>query len=215
MRTRPLAFSLVVVALALSALSPAVCAAAVGPADLVIALDMRLRQVHADSGLTAIERRRWFRGLLDQGLDFPAISHFDLGRHWLAASDAVRQEFSGVFEDYVVQSLDGRLGEYIRGALRVMATRADGERVTIASTLIDYSETAPPATVEWRVLDTPGGLRITDVSLAGISLALSYRDEFIAVIDRHSGQVSSLISELRGKLDARPSASALNINSGR
>jgi len=213
MRTRLLALSLMVVALALPALSPAVSAAVTNPAALVIELDKRLWQVHADSSLTAIERQRRFHGLLDEGFDFSTISHLVLGRYWLTTSDEVRREFSDVFEDYVVKTLDGRLGEYVRGSLRVTATRADGEHDTVVSTAIDYSETAAPATVEWRVMDTPRGLRVIDVSVAGVSLALSYREQFIAVIDRHSGQVSSLISELRGKLDARPNAESLSNNS--
>ena len=215
MCTKPFALSLIVVALAMPALSSAVNAGAPNPVALVTELDMRLRQVHADSGLTTMERQRRFRGLLEQGFDFSTISHFVLGRYWLAASDQVRQEFSGVFVDYVVQSLDGRLGEYIRGSLNVTGTRAEGAHDTVVSTVIDYSETAPPAMVDWRVMDTPGGLKVTDVSLAGMSLALTYRDQFVSVIDHHDGQVSSLISELRGKLDTRPNAGALSNNSGR
>jgi ABC-type transporter MlaC component len=44
---------------------------------------------------------------------------------------------------------------------------------------------------------TPSGLRILDVTIAGASMAATYRDEFSAVVERN-GRMTALIAALRG-----------------
>jgi phospholipid transport system substrate-binding protein len=212
MGIRSAAFRFLVIAIALPTLCPSAKAAAADPAALVTELGVQLRQVLGDSGLTPIQRQQRFRGLLDAGFDFPTISRFVLGRYWQTANDAHRQEFSNVFEDYVIQSLSGRFGEYSGESMKVMATRLEGERSTVVSTAIIHPNGAPPAKVDWRVLNTPNGFKIADVSVSGISMALSYREQFAAVIDHDGGQISTLISDLREKLNGQPNKSASTSN---
>ena len=208
MGIQSLALRLLIVAVALPALTSTVRATSVDPSALVTELGVQLRQVLGDNSLTPIQRQQRFRRLLDEGFDFPTISRFVLGRYWQTANDAYRQEFSGVFEDYVIQSLSGRFGEYSGESMKVTATRTEGERSTIVSTAIIHPNGAPPAKVDWRVLNTPNGFKIADVSVSGISMALSYREQFAAVIDHDGGQISTLISDLREKLGGQPNRSA-------
>jgi phospholipid transport system substrate-binding protein len=97
----------------------------------------------------------------------------------------------------------------------VTAARAEGDRNTIVSTAIGRPNDPPPTPVDWRVLDTQNGFKITDVSISGISLALSFREQFAAVIDHSSGRLSVLVSMLRSKLDAQPNGSTLSNNSAK
>lgn len=206
MRLRLLALCLLVG----TATGPAFGAAAAtaDPSALVVGLSVQLRQILADGSLTPSERQQRFRGLLDAGFDFPRISRFVLGHYWQGSSDASRQQFAAVFEDYVIQSLGGRLSDYSGESMNVTAARAESDRDTLVSTAIIHPDGSPPAKVDWQVLDTPGGLKITDVSVAGISMVISYRDQFAAVMDRDGGQISALIADLRAKLDEQPSSSA-------
>jgi phospholipid transport system substrate-binding protein len=215
MQIRPLALSLVVFATALPALSSAVSAAAADPSALVTGLDRQLKAVIADSSLTPIERQRRFRGLLDDSFDFATISHFVLGHYWLVASAASRQEFSAAFEDYVIQTFGGKMGEYSGQTMIVTSAHGEGDHNTIVSTTIGRPSDPPPTPVDWRVLDTPNGFKVTDVSISGISLALSFREQFAAVIDHSSGHLSALVSILRSKLDTQPSEAALSNNSAK
>jgi phospholipid transport system substrate-binding protein len=188
-------------AVVLPALCPTAGAAAADPSALVTELGAQMRQVLEDKGLTPAERQQRFGVILDDGFDFPTISRFVLGRYWQTSSEGVRHEFGGVFEAYVLQSLSGRFDEYSGESMIVTATRVESERSTIVSTAIVHPNGTPPAKVDWRVLSTPHGLKIADVSISGISMALSYRDQFVAVIDRDGGQPAALISDLREKLN--------------
>jgi ABC-type transporter MlaC component len=83
----------------------------------------------------------------------------------------------------------------------VTGTRVENERSTIVSTTIAQPNGAPSVIVDWRVQNTPIGLKIADVTVSGISLALTYREQIAAVVDHDDGQTTSLIPTLRRKLD--------------
>ena len=55
----------------------------------------------------------------------------------------------------------------------------------------------PEVRVDWRVRRTGGAYRIVDVTVEGVSLAITQRDEFAAVIRSNGGQVEGLLSALR------------------
>jgi phospholipid transport system substrate-binding protein len=200
MRIRSLALGLLaaVSGLALCAQSGA---ATVDPAALVTSFDAQIRQVLGDGSLSPLERRQRFRDILDQRADFPRISCFVLGNNWPGSSDSFRQEFSHVFEDYVIQSLTARFAEYSGDVMTVTGTRAEGEHSTVVMTMFAYPSGAPVARVDWRLRNTPDGFKIEDVSDSGVSLAQTYREEFAAVISHDGGQVTALIPEMREKLD--------------
>jgi phospholipid transport system substrate-binding protein len=213
MPIRSYALGALVLAFVLPALCPTAGAAAADPSALVTELGAQMRQVLGDKSLTPVERQQRFGVLLDDGFDFPTISRFVLGHYWQTSSEGFRHEFSGVFEAYVLQSLSGRFDDYSGESMVVTATHVESERSTIVSTAIVHPNGTPPAKVDWRVLSTANGFKIADVSVSGISMALSYRDQFVAVIDRDGGQPAALISDLREKLekptnDSRPSNSA-------
>jgi len=50
--------------------------------------------------------------MLRQDFDLPEICRFVLGPYWRVASDAQRQEFGGLLEDYIVQVYGRRLASY-------------------------------------------------------------------------------------------------------
>jgi phospholipid transport system substrate-binding protein len=178
------------------------------PSALVTELGAQVKLVLADNTLSPIERQQHFRVLLDQDFDFPTISRFVLGQYWQGSSDSFRQEFAGVFEDYVIQSLSASLARYAGESIDITGTRVEGERSTIVSSTINHPNGGPPDAVNWRIQNTQAGYKIADVDISGVSMALTYREQFVAVIDRHGGQVAALIPALREKLDGPPSDSA-------
>jgi ABC-type transporter MlaC component len=80
-------------------------AATADPSALVASIGAQINQVLGDGSLSPTERRQRFHDLIDQRADFPRISCFVLGNYWPGSSDAFRQEFGRVFEDYVIQSM--------------------------------------------------------------------------------------------------------------
>ncbi len=57
-----------------------------------------------------------------------------------------------------------------------------------------------PVRVDWRVHDIDSSYKIRDVLVEGISMSVTHRDEFSAVIRNHGGNVDGLLDALRGKV---------------
>jgi phospholipid transport system substrate-binding protein len=51
--------------------------------------------------------------------------------------------------------------------------------------------------VQWRVRPEAGGLKIDDVLIEGISMAVTDRQQFAAVIERGGGDIQVLIDALK------------------
>jgi phospholipid transport system substrate-binding protein len=150
-----------------------------------------------------------FRALLETGFDIPRISRFVLGRYWNAASDEQRQRFAVLFEEWVVRTYSARFKEYSGEAIRVIGTRAESEISTVVTSQFTSPNGAPPAKVEWHVRkQADGSFKIIDVSVEGISMALTQRDEIASVADRNGGSAEGLNRALEASLASRNTTAA-------
>jgi phospholipid transport system substrate-binding protein len=66
--------------------------------------------------------------------------------------------------------------------------------------------------VEWRLHGEAGAWRIVDLVIEGVSLALTLRSEYAAVIRAGGGKVEGLLSRLREQVAAADLQVAANSN---
>lgn len=184
---------------AASLAAPAAEAAAEGSSSQFIErLGQDAISVLADDALSQEARLGEFRRLLREGFALEAIGRFVLGRHWQAASGEQRGEFLAAFEDFVVNSYAARLSQYSGETFKVLDERDDGARGYAVNTQILRPE-GPPVLVQWRVREAGSGPKIVDIVIEGVSLAITQRSEFAAVIQQNGGRIDPLIEQLRQK----------------
>jgi len=145
------------------------------------------------------ERDERFRSVLREGFDMQALSRFVLGPHWRSASDAQKQEFMKLFEDWIVSAYGERFSQYSGEQFKVVGQRPEGDAVTLVTSQIVRPNGGPPIRVDWRVTKSGGQEKISDVVVEGISLMVTQRQEFASVIQRNGGQLEALLKILREK----------------
>ena len=64
---------------------------------------------------------------------------------------------------------------------------------------VDLPDPETPVTIDWRVGSDGELYRVTDVVIEGVSMALTYRDEFASVV-RKDG-LGGLLTNLRDRAD--------------
>lgn len=141
-----------------------------------------------------------FRMLFHNDFDVPGIGRFVLGRYWRAATPQEQQEFLALFQEYVVRAYSARLGEYGGEPFRVTGARPSGHETVVTSEILRPNGNR--IEVDWHVVDSGGRYKITDVYIGGVSMKVTQRDEFAAVIQRNGGRVEGLLAQLRQKLTA-------------
>jgi len=177
-------------------LAPAILAAA-DPAAVIANLGNRALEVLGKNATNA-QRVARFHELFREDFDVPGIARFVLGRYWKTATPEQQEEFVRLFEDYIALVYSAQLAAYSGETLRVTGSRPAPEGAVVASEIIRPTG-GPPVKVEWHLTDRNGTYKINDVAVDGISMAVTQRSEFAAVIQRNGGQVQGLITQLREK----------------
>jgi phospholipid transport system substrate-binding protein len=178
------------------ALAPAIpAAAAADPAAMISNLGSRALQV-LGKGTPQSERVARFRELLREDFDVPGIGRFVLGRYWNTATEEQRAEFIKLFENYIAIAYATRLAEYTGENFKVTGSRPDPDGAIVSSQIIRPAG-AQAVKVDWRLTGRNGVYKISDVSVDGISMAVTQRSEFASIIQHNGGQVQGLIAMLR------------------
>jgi phospholipid transport system substrate-binding protein len=152
------------------------------------------------------ELEKHFKALLDKNFDMPRISRFVLGRYWNAATDKEKQDFRDLFEAYVVRAYSIRFSEYSGETVKVTGSRSDSPENVVVASQITQPDGAPPVKVDWIVRKSDNEFRIADVSVDGVSMVLTQKQEFAAVIERNGGGVTGLNKAISDKLSSTNTA---------
>jgi phospholipid transport system substrate-binding protein len=180
---------------------------AADPSALISQLVSQAINVIVDKNETEDQREAKFRSLLQDGFDIPRISRFVLGRYWNGATEDQRKQFSQLFEDWIVRTYAARFGQYSGEKIQVTGTRSEGPSTTVVVSQFVSPTGAPPAKVEWVVRKSgDNNFTVVDVSVEGVSMALTQRDEIAAVADRNGGTVDGLNRAMQDKIKGAAAA---------
>ena len=145
-------------------------------------------------------RLQRFRELFSDDFDLRGIGQFVLGRYWNVATPQQQQEFLRLFHEYISQAYATRLSQYAGEPFRVTGVRVDpGSGETIVTSQIIRTN-GSPVEVDWHLVGGSGAWRITDAYVAGVSMKVTQRDEFLSVISRSPNGLDGLLAQLRQKV---------------
>ena len=148
------------------------------------------------------QRDRRFRKILKDSFDITTIARFTLGRYWRLASQDQRHAFRRLFEAFLVQAYVNRFSNLSGMRFRVAKSRPITAHDALVHSEVLLERGRAPVRVGWRVRNSDDNLRIVDVMVDGISMSVTYRDEFAAVIRSNGGKVEGLLTALRKKTGA-------------
>lgn len=173
-------------------------AQAANPEDFVKNMGDKAFASLSEEGLSPEQRTERFRGLLNEAFDLPRIARFTLGRYWRTATDEEKTEFVELFEKFVIQAYSNRFRDMSGQRLNVINAREVSASQALVLSEIEIPGKAP-VKINWRVRSKDDVHKIVDVMVQGISMSVTQRDEFAAVIRQTGGKVGGLIKALRRK----------------
>ena len=176
--------------------------AAVDPSAFVSDLANSAFETLRDPSSSEPERFSKFRALLTKGVDLPRVGRFVLGAHWKRADAAQQAEYQSLFGNYVIAAYAGRLKDYTEAKITVKETLTTDKGEYIVSTLVVHPKNPEPVHVDWRLREAEGKLRILDMTIEGVSMALTQRSEFSSIIQQNGGDINVLLARLRDTADA-------------
>ncbi len=159
----------------------------------------------SDDSLDVTEKRKEFDRLLARDFDMRLIGRFVLGKNWRAASKEEREEYLTVFQEYIVNTYQKRIGEYSGENLNILKAKELNAKEQLVNSEI-IRPNGPAIKLDWRVRRNKAGeLKIVDIIVENVSMALTHREEFASVISSNGGKVSGLIDKLKSHLGDKSS----------
>jgi phospholipid transport system substrate-binding protein len=176
--------------------APPRAAAQADPVAFINTLGIQAIQV-LGPGVPQPARVQRFRELFGSDFDLPGIGRFVLGRYWRIATPEQQQQFLGLLKEYLAQAYAGRLAQYAGEKFQAVNAQQQGDQTVVFSEITRTD--GGKIRVEWHLVND-GGWKITDAYVAGVSMAVTERDEFASVIQQGGGQISYLLDRLRQKV---------------
>jgi phospholipid transport system substrate-binding protein len=147
--------------------------------------------------------------LLVEATDVELLSRLALGRYWRQLDDEQQGRYQALFRDVVMRTFASRLNQNAKDAQGPFE-----ERFTLVSSapvgkqdVLVRSQVRPQSrdtlAVDWRLRDSDDGPVIIDVIIEGVSLLVSQRSEFAAVIER--SDMEGLLAELQARASSTKS----------
>ncbi|GAB6052113.1 ABC transporter substrate-binding protein [Magnetospira thiophila] len=168
--------------------------------QFIEAMAQRAIETLTDKNLPRPERITAFRDILKDNFAVEAIGRYALSRYWNLATPEEKAEYLSLFEDLIVATYVDRFAEYAGEQLNIVDTEALDATDNLVHSLLAQPGSSQPVRVDWRVRDSGNGsLRIYDVMVNGVSMALTQRSEFGSVISANGRSVAGLIKVLREK----------------
>lgn len=124
-----------------------------------------------------------FRTLVGQHVAVDSIGDRLIRRFRAQITPAQYQAYRQVFPNFIVGTYADNLFNYANATVRVNGTRAAGNGAAVSTTVTKPGQ-APIAAV-WTVVNTPGGYKISNLTVGGVNLALAQEQDFTAYIQRN------------------------------
>lgn len=138
-------------------------------------------------------------GIIVPKIALDKVSRLILADHWKSATDTQRSRFSESFKNLIIRSYATAMFEYTgEQQLRYgeVTFRGEGRIAVVATELVVPGEQAVP--VDYYCLKgVDGDWRIYDIQIDGISLIISYRNQYGEFIANNS--LDALIDSLEEK----------------
>ena len=176
-------------------------AAAATPAEAFIADNIQKGlSILNDRQLSEADRADRFQQLLLGLANTKRIAAFTLGQYARSASQADQDEFAAAFQDYSIAVYRSYLSRYAGQSLKVTgSTQRAPDDFIVTTVMVDPNDRSGqrPLEVDFRVRTDAGKPELIDISVLGIWLALSQRDQFVAFLAQNNGDVKALTAHMR------------------
>lgn len=147
---------------------------------------------------SANQKEAAMRAILAENGDMRQIAGFAVGRYGREMSEAQKLRYVDLFERYIARAYTARFGEYAGQRITVGQAVDAGRKGVLVKSTVPYNNNV--LAVDWQIDDRTGSPKISDIQIEGVSLALSQRDEFTAMLDERGGNINAFLDALQSRI---------------
>ena len=165
-------------------------------------------QIIAKHQLPAAQRNAEFSKILSDSFDLKTIGRFVIGRTWNSATPEQQTEYMTLFKALVIKNYGERMTLYTGEGFTVVGTRPESDMDTTVMSEITHPDGSQPTSIDWRVRSKDGKMGVIDVVVEGVSLSVTQKQEYSAVVQNNDGKIDALLTLMRAQLKAPQTTAA-------
>ena len=172
-----------------------------GPEDLVRKVTEEVfAAIKADKQLAAGDRQKAIKLAEEKVLphiDFEEATRLALGRSWAKASPEQKNKLVTEFRNMLVRTYSNAITAYEGQTMKVLPVRMKPGDTEVTVHNQFFRAGGKPVLLDYSMHKTENGWKIYDIVVEGVSLVLTYRSEFDAVVKQDG--IDALIKRLAQK----------------
>jgi phospholipid transport system substrate-binding protein len=172
-----------------------------GPEQLVQKITNEvLESIKGDKQLAAGDKQKAVKLAEEKVLpyiDFEEATRLAVGRAWAKATPEQKKRIVTEFRNMLVRTYSNAIGGYEGQTLKVLPSRGkqDPQDTTVRTQFVRAG--APPLPIDFQMRKAGDTWKVYDIAVEGVSLVLTYRSEFDAVVKQEG--IDGLIKRLAQK----------------
>ena len=172
-----------------------------GPEQLVQKITSEvLESIKSDKQLAAGDKQKAVQLAEEKVLpyiDFEEATRLAVGRAWAKATPEQKKKLVSEFRNMLVRTYSNAIGEYQGQTLKVLPSRGkqDPQDTTVRTQFVRAG--APPLPIDFQMRKADSTWKVYDIAVEGVSLVLTYRSEFDAVVKQDG--IDGLLKRLAQK----------------
>ncbi len=186
-------------ALAQPTTSAPVVAAPVSKEAFVQGMAKRALAVLGDPKLDFRQQQSIMRGLFTEVVDIDWIAKFVLGPVWKTATPEQKSRYLTLYRTYITEGYVSKFDADSVGKVRdikiVGMQDAPGGTFSASTEVVQTTASEPNVKVDYRLHQTQAGYKIIDITVEGVSLLTTHRQEFAAIAN--NGGMEAVITKLQ------------------
>jgi phospholipid transport system substrate-binding protein len=173
-----------------------------GPEELVkkVTADV-MAAIKSDKQLAAGDRQKALKLAEEKVLphvDFEEATRLAVGRGWAKATPEQKKRLATEFRNMLVRTYSNAISAYEGQQMKVLPVRMKpGDTEATVHNQFTRPGNPKPVLIDYAMRKTDGGWKIYDIVVEGVSLVLTYRSEFDAVVKQDG--IDGLIKRLAQK----------------
>ena len=130
-------------------------------------------------------------------IDFEDATRLAVGRSWSQATPEQKKRLVGEFRNMLVRTYSNAIQAYQGQTLKVLPSRGEpkGDEATVRAQFVRAG--GQPLPIDFQMHKTDKGWKVFDITVEGVSLVITYRSEFDAVVKQEG--IDGLIKRLAQK----------------
>ncbi len=153
------------------------------------------------SKIPLTQKQEAFRKIFLSAVNIKTTARFTLGRYARTASPEQLQAYTDALTNNIIYTWTERFNNYAGETIKFDSSRKSEAGDFYVTSKIDIPNAENNVEIIWRIADKKGGLKLVDLVVEGVSMLMSYRNEYTAILQQNGGDISALIKQLTTKND--------------